>query len=261
MERYLRTGVPDPVIGDWASPPEFGSQGDLIAPSHIDLKGEALLSARAAYYGAINHVDDQMRRLLNGITLGGLGLNDNTIVVFTSDHGEMLGDHYRWRKSVPYEASARVPFMIRAPKEFGIESTSTVNAIATHTDIMPTLLDLAGIAIPDHLDGKSLMPLIRGEKTQCREYLHIEHAPEHQTLTDGIEKYIWLPACGSEQFFDLTTDPNECHNLASDPQHADRVTFWRERMIKELANRPEGFSDGRSLIAGRPYGAVILGRS
>lgn len=261
MDRYIRTGVPDPVIGNWASPPEFGKQGDSVAPNHIDLKGEALLSAKAAYYGLINHVDNQLRRLLNPVSGLDRETRENTIVVFTSDHGEMLGDHYRWRKSLAYEAAARVPFIMHAPERFGINRASTIDAVTTHADIMPTLLDMVGIDIPDHLDGQSLMPLIRGEQTQCREYLHIEHAPEQQALTDGREKYIWFPAEGGEQFFDLINDPNECHNLASDSKYANRVTLWRERLIKELAHRPEGFSDGKSLIAGRPYDSVIPERS
>ncbi len=261
FERYIRTGVPERFLGDWASPPEFGSAIDVVSASCMDLKGEALLSARAAYYGLINHVDNQLRRLFNPVLGMDQETRKNTIVIFTSDHGEMLGDHYRWRKSLAYEASARVPFIMYAPERFGIKRTSTIDAVATHADIMPTLLDMVGIDIPDHLDGQSLMPLIHGEQTQCREYLHIEHSPEQQALTDGREKFIWMPADGREQFFDLTIDPNECKNLVADSNYADRVTLWRERMINALADRPEGFTDGKSLIAGRPYGSMIPGRS
>ena len=106
--------MPAPVIGDWAEPPAgmaSGGQGKT-APNAIRLTGEALLSTRAAYYGLINHVDDQINRLLNTITGVDRMTGGNTIVVFTSDHGEMLGDHYLWRKSKAYDAAARVPFSL-----------------------------------------------------------------------------------------------------------------------------------------------------
>jgi arylsulfatase len=263
LERYLRSGVPEPIIGDWAEPPEFGRAGDHVSPETVHLTGEALLSARAGYYGLINHVDDQLRRLLNPVIGIDRMTGSNTVVVFTSDHGEMLGDHYMWRKSRAYEPSARVPLLIRAPERFGLKQASVVDLPATHADLMPTLLDMAGVDIPDSVDGRSLLPLMRGESVPWREYLHIEHAPHHQALTDGQEKYLWHPADGREQFFDLASDPTECHDLAADPGHADRVQLWRRRLIEELAGRPEGFtrdceqSHGGRLIAGRPYHALL----
>jgi hypothetical protein len=80
----------------------------------VDLKGEALLCARAGYYGLINHVDDHIRRL-NPVTGVDRMTGHNTSVMLTSDHGEMLGDHYRWHKVVPYEPSVRIPMLLRAP--------------------------------------------------------------------------------------------------------------------------------------------------
>jgi len=258
LERYLRTGVPEPDIGDWARPPEFGGGGgDHVAPQAVNLSGEALLTARAAYYGLINHVDDQLRRLLNPVIGIDRITGNNTIVVFTSDHGEMLGDHYMWRKSRAYEPSARVPFLIRAPEHFALRRASVVDLPATHADIMPTLLDMASIDIPDTVDGRSLLPLMREETVPWREYLHIEHAPHHHALTDGREKYIWDPADGSEQFFDLARDPTECHDLAAQPGRADRMPLWRRRLIEKLRGRPEGFTDGKRLIPGRPYHALL----
>src|SRR5690606_12158850 len=82
-------------------------RGDDVSSARVHLRGEALRSARAAYFGLINHVDDQLRRLLNPVDGIERQTGDNTVVLFTADHGEMLGDHYRWRKSLPYEGSAR----------------------------------------------------------------------------------------------------------------------------------------------------------
>ena len=141
----------------------------------------------------------------------------------------MLGDHNLFRKTFAYEGSARIPFMVNAPDWLVNESgTASANVVGLQ-DVMPTLLDAAGAEIPDTVDGASLMPLMRGEDAAWRDYLHGEHLgtyrPEDamQYLTDGKEKYIWYTVTGEEQLFNLVDDPQECHNLAPDPNHQDRL--------------------------------------
>jgi len=257
LERYIRTGVPDPVIGDWTAPPPNGGKGLDVGGRHVDLRGEALLCARAGYYGLINHLDDHIRRILNPYRGVDRMTGNNTAVLLTSDHGEMLGDHYLWHKIVPYEPSARVPMLMRAPKRFGIRPGTVAEQPVSLADVMPTILDLAGVPAQPGVQGASLLPLARGEATPPREPVHIEHAPLHHALTDGREKYVWFVADGREQFFRLVDDPTECRDLASHPDRADRVAQWRAAMVQRLAGRPEGFSDGKELIPGRPYGPVI----
>lgn len=258
LERYLRTGVPEPHIGDWARPPrpeELG-QEDHVSAHRIALPAEALLCMRAAYYGLLNHVDDQLRRLINPVK--GLRHRHDTIIILTSDHGEMLGDHYRFRKSVAYEGSARVPFLLSAPPSFNVVKGSVTDALATHADLMPTILDMLGLPIPGTVDGRSLYPLMRGESPATwRPWLHIEHAPNHQCLTDGREKYIWWPGEGREQLFDLTRDPCELHDQAVDVEAGDRLVCWRNRLIERLRERPEGFVRNGALVPGRLYQSVI----
>ncbi len=260
LERYLRTNLPEPWIGDWATPPKHEGLG--YGPEHfkVHLQGEALKSTRAAYFGMINHIDDQIGRLLSPFT--GVDPSD-TIVILTSDHGEMLGDHYMWRKNVPYEGSARIPLLIRAPETYEFDARRVVDVPVCLEDIMPTVLDLAGAPCPDDVDGSSLLPLMRDKNAHWREHVHIEHTAggqdgdlahlDHHTLTDGKEKYIWLTRDGTEQLFDLVRDPGERHNLVDDPAAADRLGAWRDRLIAELEGRPEGFTDGLRLIAGRDY--------
>jgi len=250
LERYLRTGVPDPVIGDWAEPPE-NSVGGGVSARKVNLKGEASLSARAGYYGLINHLDDQIRRLMNGIQ-GGVPLG-NTVIIYTADHGEMLGDHYFWAKSVPYQGSVRIPMLISAPSRYGFKKGHIIDKPVGLEDIMPTVLDMADVPIPDTVKGESLVPLLRDEECQWREYIHLEHANLHHTLTNGTEKYIWFTNNGREQFFDLSNDPHELSDLIHDQSKAACISEWRQRMAQELKYRPEGFSDGKKLIAGRPY--------
>jgi arylsulfatase len=258
FERYIRTGAPAPVIGDWATPPENDGIGMGVSPHRVNLKGEALLSAKAGYHGLINHLDDQIHRLLNDVNGVDRMTDNNTVVMMTADHGEMLGDHYCWRKSLPYEGAARIPFLIRAPERFGIKTNAVIDAPVGLEDIMPTVLDMAGADIPDSVDGKSLLPLLRGKAdADWRSHIHIENAPNFHALTDGKEKYTWFVKDGTEQLFDLTNDPMECKNLADNSEYTARLILWRERLIKELSGRPEGFTDGKRLISGQPYPGVM----
>jgi len=254
MERYLRMDLPEPVIGDWAVPPPNDGRGVEVSAVNVKLQGEVLRSCRAGYYGLINHVDDQIRRILNPVTAL---KKEDAIVIFTSDHGEMLGDHYLWRKSLPYEGSARIPLLVRAPRRFGLKEGIVIDEPVGLEDIMPTILDMAGVPIPETVEGRSLLPLMRGEEAGWREWLHIENAPTHHTLTDGKEKYIWFVKDGREQFFDLDSDPMECRDLSRDPEAGPRVSSWRERLVEVLKDRPEGFSDGKRLIPGRPYRGLL----
>ena len=261
FERYIRTGVPDPFIGDWATPPENDGIGTGQAPSKVNLKGEALLSARAGYYGLINHLDDQLNRLLNPVTGIQRVTDNNTAVIMTSDHGEMLGDHYYWGKSLPYEGAARIPLLISAPERFGIKTDHVIEKPIGLEDIMPTVLEMAGLDIPDYVDGKSLLPLLREDgdaASNWRTHIHIEYAtPKNfHALTDGKEKYVWFAQDGREQLFDLTNDPGECFNMVKDPDCTEKISRWRQLMVKELTGRPEGFTDGNALISGRPYPSI-----
>ena len=257
LERYLRTGVPDPVIGDWAERPENDGIGLDPGSQRAVLEGERLLCARAAYYGLINHVDDQLRRVLNPITGVDRMTGGNTVVLFTSDHGEMLGDHYCWHKLLSLEPAARVPLLVRAPGRFGLQSGAVSDEPVCLEDVMPTLLELAGVPVPGTVEGRSLVPLLRGERPSWRDRLFIEHAPRHQSVTDGKEKYVWFVSDGRELFFDLREDPQETHDLSTDPAAAGRVALWRSRLVEHLKDRPEGFVDGSRLVPGRSYDPVL----
>ncbi len=258
MDRYLRADVPEPVIGDWAEDPGEVSGIDIQAARGVKLEGETWRSCAAGYYGLINQIDDQIFRLLAARGEAAVDWS-NTVVIFTSDHGEMLGDHYMYRKCEPYEGSARIPMVIRGGRDLGFAAGQAVDRPVCLEDLMPTCLDLAGIDTPDHADGQSLLPWLRGEQPGWREYLHSEHAPcysepqAYHMLTDGKWKYIWRPTDGSEQLFDLTTDPDERHDLGGETVGASELNAWRTRLIEHLKDRPEGFSDGEKLIAGCPY--------
>ena len=256
MERYLRMDLPEPAIGDWAVPPPDGGLGRHIESDQVQLQGEALRSCLAGYYGLINHLDDQFYRVL--------GRNKqvpwaNTYTMLTADHGEMLGDHYLFRKCYPYEGSARIPLLMCGPE---IKAGTSCQQPVCLEDVMPTVLDLAGVPIPPGVEGCSLVPVLRGEQAAIRDVLHGEHAACYRKeqanhfLTDGRYKYVWLSYTGEEHLFDLDHDPTELMDLAARAEHADTVELWRQRLIERLRDRPEGFTDGRTLIPGQPHTAV-----
>jgi arylsulfatase A-like enzyme len=175
----------------------------------------------------------------------------------------MLGDHYLFRKCEPYEGSARVPFLIQGSEELGFQSGAIHRGPVCLEDLAPTITEVAGADTPDGMDGRSLVPILRGDASPVRSVLHGEHNPCYDLdqafhmLTDGRQKFIWRPHNGIEQLFDLDADPNECHNLATRPDHLDDLRLWRRRMVDHLADRPEGFSDGERLVTGRRYSHLL----
>jgi len=254
FEMYKDLELPEPPVGDWVD--EEAAVRGANDPTTIfgKLPKRRLDRARAGYYALITHIDDQIGRLLNA--LQEYGVLRNTLIVFASDHGEMLGDHHYFRKSLPYEGSAKVPLIVCDPGgRLGLKPGMRVSRVVELRDIMPTLLEAAGADIPDTVDGASLLPLCRGrEDVSWRNYIHGEHAygaRSHHFATDGQEKYIWFSQTGEEQFFDLRSDPDECVNLAGRPEWADRVAEWRERIIRELEGREEGYVLHGRLQAGR----------
>ncbi|MFA5689995.1 MAG: sulfatase-like hydrolase/transferase [Kiritimatiellales bacterium] len=260
MTRYLRAGSHPPHIGSWAHRPENNGAGLPVDSAVTCLEGDVLANCQAGYYGMINHIDDQICRLLSPQSGLDRETAADTIIIFCADHGEMLGDHYMFRKGRPYEGAVRVPLMIHAPDKFGFTAGTAVSAAVSLEDIMPTVLELAGVEIPASVEGRSLVPSLHGESV-AREFIHAEHANDEgltwHLLTDGQMKYIWHSGTGIEQLFNLDADPYELTDLVEAPERAEILAAWRQRLIKKLAGRPEGFvADGR-LIAGRPHNTTM----
>ena len=256
-ERYRQMQLPPVAIGDWAVPPANDGRGCGVDHHRVVLRGEALRSAQAGYFGLINHIDDQVFWLIAEFCAHAQARRRPWLIVFTSDHGEMLGDHYYFRKCEPYEGSARIPFLIQGSDNLGFKPGQTCDQPVCLEDLLPTLLEVAGEPIPSGVDGQSLVPILQGGQRQIRGWLHGEHSPcysqeqAHHYLTDGRMKYIWRPATGAEQLFDLVKDPRELRDLAK--RRRPELRLWRARLIERLRGRTAGFTDGKRLIAGRPY--------
>lgn len=259
FEQYANATMPELPKGDWVSHfDRFKEPWNPMTQFAGDLPAEVLQRARAGYYGHMSHIDHQIDRFLEA--LGEFRVAQNTVVCFVSDHGEMMGDHGMFNKCRPYEGSARVPLILHTPASVGVVRGSVRDEPVELRDVMPTLLDAAGLPIPDSIDGKSLLSLARGQAGLWRDYIHGEHTywgQSSQWLTDGKIKYCWWSGDGYEQLFDLVADPNECRNLAADSSHASVVSEWRDRLIRELTGREEGFTDGKSLLTGRPVKPIL----
>ena len=259
-DRYMRMNLRPPFIGDWTTYPER-SVGLPPDDGMVDLKGELLHSAQAGYYGLINHVDDQLHNLWSRILLE----REPTYVLYTSDHGEQLGDHYRFRKCQPYQGSVRIPFFLNGP---GIDPWQVRDEAVSLIDVLPTLCELADVSWPDHVDGRSLLPLMRGDdKSKAavsdgwRPFVHSEYPRWHihtgfHTLTNGQTKYIRF-GNGSELLFDLGEDPHEMHNLAELPGHRSLLETWRAHLIDHLRDRPEGFVQDGELVPDQPHVGLL----
>ncbi|CAG7637703.1 Arylsulfatase [Paenibacillus solanacearum] len=259
FDLYRNKELPEPVVGGWAHKNDVPDDAAKPDAWRGKRSADEIRRARAGYYGLIHQIDQQLGRLF--MLLKKQGAWDNTLIIFTSDHGDMLGDHHLWRKTYAYEGSAHIPFIVRLPKALRAPAVKRAPGPVCLQDVMPTMLETAGIAIPDTVDGRSVLPLIRGESVGWRAFVHGEHSTcyseeqEMQYLTDGGWKYIWFPRIDREQLFDLTADPMECLDLSEDPAYRSDLLLWRERLVQELEPRKLGLTDGGRLVgqAGKPF--------
>ena len=186
----------------------------------IDIRApESLYALRRSYYGLISFVDRQVGELLR--VLEETGLRENTVILFTADHGDMLAEKNMVQKRSLYDWSARVPLIAHFPDGYGAgkQIATPVNII----DIVPTVLDLAGVEERLSLDSQSLLPLIEGRDldrvTFSESHTNGIYAPCFMAR-DGDHKLIYIhEGAGEMQLFNLADDPGEWHNLADDPAH------------------------------------------
>lgn len=215
---------------------------------------ERLNRMRTGYYGSITHIDYQLGHLIE--VLKSMRLWNNTLVLFCSDHGDMLGDHDLLRKCYAYEGSSRIPFAVRYPESIDLPRGSFDDLVGLQ-DVAPTVLEAAGVPQTDTMTGHSVFDAVRGKP--IREWFHGEHSPCYHLnlgmhyLTDGKRKYIWYPVTGIEQLFDLEGDPGEEHDLSSDPAHRRVLEQWRSRLVGVLAKRDDPLTDGTRLLSAEKW--------
>ena len=195
----------------------------------FEITPEQVRRSRRGYFANISYVDDKLGELLD--VLGRTRMLDDTIILFCSDHGDMLGERGLWFKMSFFEGSARVPLMIAGK---GVPA-GLIEAPVSNLDVTPTLCDLAGIdigAIAPWTDGQSLLPLTAGESRTAP--VLIEYAAEGSSaplvaIRDGKYKFIHCEL-DAPLLVDLQADPLERNNLAADPAHAALVAAFMDKV-------------------------------
>ncbi|MFP6763429.1 MAG: sulfatase-like hydrolase/transferase, partial [Planctomycetaceae bacterium] len=188
----------------------------------------------AAYYAVISHMDAQIGRILH--TLQVSGRIENTIIVFGSDHGLGLGSHGLRGKQSMYEHTIGVPLLMRGP---GIPPGRQYRAQCYLPDIFPTLADLCGLGIPDNIDGRSLKPVISGERDEIHPFVVGYFRSFQRMIRQGNWKYIEYPAVQKQQLFDLKSDPHELTNLAGLQKHETNRKALQDALHTWLAEHDD----------------------
>ena len=228
-------------VNDFAHPPNYVEENDPYGDFWSQLSErdrEALPLWRRNYYAMTTSLDWNVGRLLDA--LDRLDIADDTVLVFTSDHGELLGAHGRRAKNVFYEEAVRVPFLIRWPGAVPAGRTSDV-CLST-VDVMPTLLGLAGIEV-DCEEGMDLSPHARGSEGPEPDLALLQGMGPVALFLDGFEwravrdkrnTYARWRRDGSEHLYDNLADPYQLHNLAGDPAARDTLTRLRDAMAAKM---------------------------
>lgn len=257
---YRDCEIPEPMFGNWSEDkhcPEAllrfrQCKSQDIVPLNI------IREARAAYYGLITQIDYNMGRVF--AALGDRNLLDDTLIAYTSDHGEYLGDHHLGSKIFFHESAAHVPFALRLPRSWNNRNHGrSVATPVCHADLLPTLLRAAGGNPPEDADGIDLIALANGE-IEPRQFLYswTGHYSDCDQLavTDGTWKYIWYPEGGVEQLFNLKEDPAEQFDLVlsmeadanSKSKVQDMLGSLRKTLVEGLETRAPQFIRNGSLI-------------
>ena len=228
-EMYAAEDVDLPV-----SDPMERTPGPWRARSAKTLAGmsePSIRECRAHYYGLVNVIDDGVGRVLQ--TLERRGLLDNTVVVYTSDHGEMLFEHGLMAKSTMYEEAVKVPLLVRWPERF--RGGRDCHQLVSLLDLTATCIDLAAAETLPVSHGKSLIPLLEGRDVEHRRAVFSELGPQVEgpmkMVREGRYKFIYHPGWEIPQLFDLEADPRELTNLAGLADYAEVETRLRERLL------------------------------
>ncbi len=226
LERYWPDHVTEPRVpasGDAYDHPMSVGMRRGFNVDRID--HDEMMRARAAYFGCVTYLDEVIGDLL--LRLDADGLLDNTIIVYTSDHGEMAGEHGTWWKNGWYEACTRVPLIISTPEQRQQQQAAQqIDTPVSHAALLPTLCAMAGItpstASAAGFDGPDLSAAVRGEATVASSPVYCDNlmprwgaGTEFRMIRWGQYKYVHFRDC-APLFFDLAADPAEQHNLAAD---------------------------------------------
>ena len=200
----------------------------------LDPDAHLMQAQRAHYWACVSMIDRQVGRILEALER--TRQRENTLILFTTDHGELLGDHHSWGKRSWYESAGRLPFILSWPGH--IRQGERRGQLVDQTDVLPTLLSAAGVAVPRWAAGVDLLELCHNPHAESREYLFGQLGEKGVGLYLAMDerwKYVYCAKDGKEQLFDYVADPSELVNRASGPGAAEAkarlfgalVEYWR----------------------------------
>lgn len=260
-DTYEDRDVPAPFVGEWCKDAAYAAPKEVATAEKDAPFGnfgeEYAKNSRRHYYANVTFIDEEIGRVI--AALKEQGMYENSLICYTSDHGDMLGDHYHWRKTYPYEGSAHVPYIVKWPSSCHFPKGGKVDAPVELRDLLPTFLEAAGGTVPMDMDGMSLMNLMKKESPmKWRDFIDLEHATCYSddnywcALTDGKVKYIWRFHTGQEELFDLTKDPHELKDVAGEKKYNSQLLLMRQAMVKHLSERGDEFvKDGKLQVLKR----------
>ena len=188
---------------------------------------QAVKVHRQEYYAIITHMDEQIGRILQALKK--TGKEKNTYIFFTADHGLAVGRHGLMGKQNMFDHSVRVPFIVNGPN---IERGKKIDGAIYLQDVMPTTLELAGVKQPKHVQFKSLLPVIRGERKQNYDRLYGAYLNVQRSVTKDNFKLILYPKIKQVLLFNLSNDPHEMHNLADNSKHRPRILKLMQHLLQ-----------------------------
>ncbi|NIA70821.1 sulfatase-like hydrolase/transferase [Pelagibius litoralis] len=245
VDLYRDIEIDAPVMGAWAQDRAalpYNAQATQARGDALNL--QQALAARRAFYALCTHIDHQIGSLIG--TLRDEGVLDDTIVLFTTDHGDMLGNHGMWAKQVFYEGSCHIPMILMGvadDKRVGFQRQD--DRLVCLRDVMPTLLDLCGIALPEPVEGLSML----GDKKRETLYGEFGEGPHaSRMLRRGSHKLIWYPCGNRFQLFDLGDDPQELHDRAGDPSLAGLQADLTQALAGEIYGSDEAWVKDGALV-------------
>ena len=203
---------------------------DYKAISRYGVTPELHKGLLEAYYASVSYMDAQVGRVLDA--LDELGLRENTIVIFTSDHGYLLGHHHKFQKQHLFEEATRVPFIMSVPwmRESHGKATQQITELV---DVYPTVAELAGLTPPDGLQGHSMVALLENpasEKWKRTDAFTISRSGGESIRTNDWRYTHWGFGTKGDELFDRKSDPGEFTNLASDPKYAEQLADLKARL-------------------------------
>jgi iduronate 2-sulfatase len=221
MSRIQLPEVPANDLDDIPSPA-------IYRPKNWGMSEEDCRESVRAYYASTSFMDAQLGRVLD--ELDQLGLTDSTLIVFASDHGYMLGEHFAWQKMMLFEPVSRTPLIVAGP---GVARGTPARGLVELIDIYPTVVEMAGLKAPANVDGESIVRLLKdpSQRGKPAAFTQLDRGRrEGRTIRTERWRYIEWNRGAAEELYDHDSDPDEHTNLAADPAHAHTLSQLREQL-------------------------------